>query len=68
MARHIFLEKAFIYSKRRESFEFVDYIYDDILGYWVQRNSKKPAVYNSGFPGLLTKKEDIETGEDLKGE
>jgi len=65
---HILIKKAFIYKKQQERMIDESYIYDKALGYWVRNDDKKPAVYDPNFPGPKTKKEDIETGEDQKGE
>ena len=67
-AKHILIEKAFVYKKRRENFEYGNYIYDYLLGYWIKKDNGKPAVYDPEFSGPKTKKADIETGEDQKGE
>ena len=67
-AKHILLEKAFVCRKRQENFEDGNYVYDYSLGYWIKKDNGKPAVYDPEFSGPMTKKEDIETGEDQKGE
>lgn len=66
--KHILLEKAFVYKKKQENFKNENYAYDYSLGYWIKKDNGKPAVYDPEFSGPRTKKEDIETGEDLKGE
>lgn len=69
--KHIFIRKAFIYKKSNISLvkEVNEgYEYDALLGYWVNKNNRKPAIYDPHFSGPITKKEDIETGEDQKGE
>ena len=66
--KHILIEKAFVYKKERENFEDENYVYDYSLGYWIKKDNGKPAVYDPEFSGPRTKKEDIETGEDQKGE
>lgn len=67
-AKHILLEKAFVFKKEQKNFEDENYVYDHSFGYWVKKDNGKPAVYDPEFPELQTKKEDIETGEDQKGE
>ena len=67
-AKHILIKKAFVYKKGRENFEDKNYVYDYSLGYWIKKGNGKPAVYDPEFSGPRTKKEDIETGEDQKGE
>jgi len=66
--KHILIEKAFIYKKKQKKFKNKNYIYNHSLGYWIQKNNKKPAIYDTEFPVSMTKKADIETGEDQKGE
>jgi len=44
------------------------YVYDRLLGYWRQREGDKAAVLDPKFSGPKTKKADVETGEDQKGE
>ena len=67
-SEHILIRKAFIYKKQKENIIDESYIYDKILGYWVKNDNKKPAIYDPNFSGPITKKMDIETGEDQKGE
>jgi len=67
-SKHILLEKAFVYQKRKEIAMNETYVYDSLLGYWTKKGCGKPAVLDSNFSGPKTKKEDIETGEDQKGE
>lgn len=67
--KHILLQKASVKKKGKAQRNFVNgnYVYDNSLGYWVRKDNGKPAVYDPNFSGLITKKEDIETGEDQKG-
>ena len=44
------------------------YEFEDEKGYWVNKNSKKPSIEDPQFAAPRTKKADIETGEDKKGE
>lgn len=67
-AKHILAKKAFVYKKKQKNFEDENYVYDYSLGYWIKKDSGKPAVYDPEFSKPMTKKEDIETGEDQKGE
>jgi len=66
-SKHILIEKAFIYKNKPQNID-ESYIYDNLLGYWVKKDDGKPAVYDPKFSGPKTKKADIETGEDQKGE
>jgi hypothetical protein len=41
--------------------------YDEILGLWVDAESRLPLIYDPNRPKPNTKKADVETGEDQKG-
>lgn len=67
MAKHILLE----YSTRRKHAEVPDLpddaIYDHSAGFWIQRG--RPLVETAEFQNnRASKKCDLETGEDQKGE
>jgi uncharacterized protein YjaZ len=66
---HILLEKAFKYNipKQRKAL-FRDYKYNNIKGYWVNVKTGNALMLEDGRIKPRTKKEDIETGEDNKGE
>ena len=66
---HIFLEKAFKYDipKQNEKL-FTGYKYDDVKGYWINIENGNPLMHEDAGFKPRTKKEDIETGEDRKGE
>ncbi|MFZ7122071.1 MAG: hypothetical protein ACOWWH_14115 [Eubacteriaceae bacterium] len=70
--QHILIEKAFIYNS--PNFYQIkkvprQYKYDKISGYWIKFNNRDaPAITDSTFSKPITKKHDIETGEDQKGE
>jgi hypothetical protein len=70
--QHILIEKAFIYKKPNFSQRkkvLKQYKYDKISGYWINFNNKDaPAITDPAFSKPITKKHDIETGEDQKGE
>ncbi len=66
--KHILLEKALRYRKRKKIDEPDGYYYDNVIGAWVSTKDKSLLIDSEGFPALGTKKNDIETGEDLKGE
>jgi len=67
--KHILLEKAFKYDipKQHEKL-FTGYNYDDVKGYWINTTDGKPLMHEDAGFRPRTKKEDIETGEDRKGE
>jgi hypothetical protein len=65
--QHILLEKAFRYQERELS-THSDCKYDALNGYWVLSATNELLVASDLASCLGTKKEDIETGEDQKGE
>ncbi len=66
--KHILLNKAFEYKKRKDINLPKDYVYDSILGTWFNSISKLPLIFADDFKAQGTKKFDIETGEDNKGQ
>lgn len=68
MKEHILKKKAFIYDLPRTKPDMSDYEFDDLKGFWISQNNKKPCIEDSSFAAPRTKKADIETGEDKKGE
>lgn len=66
---HILIEKAFKYNipKQNEKL-FEAYKYDDLKGYWINISNGNPLMNENVDFKPRTKKEDIETGEDRKGE
>ncbi|WP_270505849.1 hypothetical protein [Paraclostridium sordellii] len=66
--KHLFLEKVFKYDiKDRKKGDLSGYMYNSKLGYWVN-SVMEPCINNANFIKPQTKKEDVETGEDKKGE
>lgn len=66
--KHLFLEKIFKYDiNNRKKGSLDGYNYNSKLGYWVDKKMI-PCINNANFIKPQTKKEDIETGEDKKGE
>ena len=64
---HILLERAFIYPKPLTIKDPDNCKYDEVSGYW--KDSKgNAAIISESFRAGETKKCDIETGEDQKGE
>lgn len=66
--KHLFLEKIFKYNvNKRKKGELKGYVYNSKLGYWVDK-LMNPCINDVNFIKPQTKKCDIETGEDKKGE
>jgi hypothetical protein len=66
--RHILLNRAFIYQKRKNIHPPKKYKYDSILGAWVDKIDSTLLILAKDFKAQATKKLDIETGEDNKGQ
>ncbi|WP_398453290.1 hypothetical protein AB3466_17730 [Sphingobacterium thalpophilum] len=66
--KHILFHKALIYKKRREIEPPKDFVYNHILGAWVSKVNHILLVNSDDFKGQSTKKLDVETGEDNKGQ
>jgi hypothetical protein len=66
--QHILLQKAFNYKKRKKFEAPKGYSFDNKLGAWKDNLNHNLLIHASNFPILGTKKHDIETGEDCKGE
>ena len=65
--RHILLEKAFTYSEPLTVREPDNCSYDEVSGYW-RTHDGNAAIMSESFRAGETKKCDVETGEDQKGE
>jgi len=65
--KHLLLEKAFVYEAPRKKPELNGYTLIDELGYWIDEDNI-PYVLDLRRPKPQTKKADVETGEDQKGE
>ena len=68
MREHILLEKAFIYDVPITRQEILGYEYSPEDGFWVNKITLMPLMFDDIDFKPRTKKEDIETGEDRKGE
>lgn len=68
MMEHILLQKAIKFKKRRKIEAPEGYLFDSVLGAWINEFTNTLLIQSSNYPALGTKKEDIETGEDQKGE
>lgn len=67
MKNHILLEKAFCYKDPKVVPKPQNCTYDNKKGYWLNNNNMA-MVFSDSFIWQNSKKEDIETGEDQKGE
>lgn len=65
---HILFKKYFVYRKRKEIKAPEGFIYDKLLGAWIDEKNNSPLVLHKDFPLNGTKKQDVETGEDQKGQ
>ena len=69
MKENLVINQAFKYEAGSSKIEIpTNYIYNASLGYWVNKGTKTPMVLDPEGIRPRTKKEDIETGEDRKGE
>ncbi len=69
MKNNLVIEKSFKYEVGSSKIEIPkNYIYDSESGYWINEKTKIPMILDSEGIRPRTKKEDIETGEDRKGE
>ncbi len=66
--RHILLNRAFTYKKRKSIQPQKEYGYDSKLGAWKNIFDNSLLILSNDFKGQSTKKLDIETGEDNKGQ
>ena len=66
--KHILLQKSLKYKKRKEIEEPKGFSFDSLIGAWINNIDKTFLIQSKGFKALGTKKEDIETGEDQKGQ
>ncbi|MFB4169924.1 hypothetical protein [Virgibacillus sp. JSM 102003] len=66
--KHLLIQKAFIYPKPKEKPKLEGYTYNEESGYWVSDRDFLPYVMDKRRPKPQTKKADVETGEDQKGE
>ncbi len=65
---HILLEKAYVYPLPKEDFVPDECIYDNKRGYWILEKTKRPFILSEYSRPPRSKKCDVETGEDQKGE
>lgn len=66
---HLLIDKSFKYKIPKQNKTLLrDYSYDDKRGYWLSKNSGQPLMHEDNQYKPRTKKADVETGEDRKGE
>jgi hypothetical protein len=65
---HIFMKNLFVYDLPKNKPDLDGCCFDDIKGYWKNTGTNKPCIEDASFSAPRTKKADIETGEDKKGE
>jgi hypothetical protein len=68
MENHLLLEKAYIYPLPKDPSPPSGCQFDHNKGYWIHKDTGQPLVTLKNHPKLTTKKCDVETGEDNKGE
>jgi len=68
MNSHLLLEKAYIYPLPEDPTPPDGCTFDVDKGFWVSDTTSQPMVTLKYHPKLETKKCDVETGEDRKGE
>ena len=68
MKEHILKEKAYTYDLPKNTLDMPGYEFSDEKGYWVNQSDKQPCIKDPLFAAPRTKKADVETGEDKKGE
>ena len=66
--KHVLLDKARKYDARTDAGNLTDYDYCNKKGYWVNKHTGKPLMTDPAIQKPASKKADIETGEDKKGE
>ena len=66
--KHVLLELANTYPIPDRKLDPEGYYYDEQIGAWVDQQDKTLLVRTEKKPTPQTKKMDIETGEDQKGE
>lgn len=66
--KNIIIEKSFKYKERNLKEINPNLIYKENLGFWVLESSNQPYMFSKKRQLPMTKKNDIETGEDQKGE
>jgi hypothetical protein len=68
MKKHILLDRAISYKFPETVASPKDCIYDPVVGYWVNKKTGIAMMLSDSPEKMETKKCDVETGEDQKGE
>ena len=68
MRQHLLLEKAYLYPLPKSGPDMRGCRFDHKKGFWVMEETGEPFVLDRSNPGPRSKKCDLETGEDQKGE
>jgi len=68
MSRHLLLQKAHEFENPKKNLAPTGCKYDVKIGAWVKRDTGELLADTPDMQGLETKKNDVETGEDLKSE
>jgi hypothetical protein len=68
MKEHLLLEKAYTYPLPKSVPDMQGCKFDQLNGFWIMEESGEPFVLDGSNPGPRSKKCDLETGEDQKGE
>jgi len=63
---NIFLINPLAFKKIESINPPIQFVYDNIQGYWMSIVDGQPLTHNSEFAGVASKKRDLETGEDQK--
>lgn len=66
--KNLIIEKSFKHKNEILKRNIKNMVYDEILGFWISLTENKPLILSNSIYKPQTKKEDIETGEDRKGE
>jgi len=66
--QHVVIGKAFRFAARSSKAELEGYHFDSRKGFWIEDRTGIPLVHSADGPKPGTKKADIETGEDKKGQ
>ena len=66
--KHLLLQSAYHYMKRKDVSPSSNFYYDKSVGAWLGVFDKEPLIHTEDFPHHGTKKYDVETGEDHKGQ
>lgn len=65
---HLLIEKAFVYPLTKEKPQLDSWEFDDAKGYWLAQGQNTPLILDKRMMRPRSKKADVETGEDQKGE